>query len=152
MLRFIACVWKPDSEAQRYTAQCLRERVSRDKRWRTVLDVAGLTVVTAGLVEGAVECYELPARNGVVLGKLFARGAEVSKCRPVTLVGEVARKVVESGGRELVRSFWGQYVAITRDESAGRICVLQCPNAGRPVYRRSDGGATTYFSELSDVV
>jgi asparagine synthase (glutamine-hydrolysing) len=151
MLRFVAYVWHVQNESQRFEAERLREGMRMDQSWTVALDEPGVFVFCAGIVKRAVECYEAPGREGVVLGKLFRRNADARSSVPVQLAPDAATRIVESGGRELVKNYWGQYVAVLRQQRTGRVFILQCPNAGRPVYRASRGGVTVYFTEWADV-
>ena len=118
MLRFVACIWNPQSEAQESQARRLKAALLRDTRWNAVFDEPGLSVSCSGVTSRSVECYELTAFGGVVLGKLHRRGGDPKE--RVTLGEDVQRSVARTGGRHLIERFWGQYVCFARGEDRGQ--------------------------------
>ena len=149
MLRFMACAWDAEDLAQQSEVRTLQFRTLRQSHWRVVLDVPGLVVMCAGLLDRAVECYEIPDQSGVILGKLFSRrSADADGNLRVVLNQDAGKRIVQSGGRYLVGNYWGEYVAFLRDSARKATFVLQGPSAGRSVYRTLLGGAHVYFSSL----
>src|ERR1700722_18742870 len=150
MLRYVASVWNVDDTPQERQSADLRSSILANSQWHSVLHHPGLTVMCAGLRDRSIECYQLPDDGGVILGKLYRRADAAAAA--VVLTGLQSNRIVQSGGRHLIDCYYGEYVAFLADRASKRVWVVQCPSAGRPVYRTVIGGMRAYFTELDDVV
>lgn len=152
MLRFVAYAWKTADCTQSSVARLMRKKASEDSNLIRVFDEEGLTVFACGFQERVICCHLLHRHAGVVLGTLFYRPEESDTSVLVTaLDAERSALIVETAGRDLVRNYWGRYVAIIR-RATGETWVLQNPAAGMPVYRATVSGVAVYFSELVDCI
>jgi len=70
----------------------------------------------------------------------------------VQLDSRTSSEIVETQGRYLITSFWGEYIAFVCDRSKRSALIVHCPAAARPAYRARVGAVHLYFSELADVV
>jgi asparagine synthase (glutamine-hydrolysing) len=153
VFRYVAFVWDPADLAARASAAALAQRLALGAPgWGAVLERQGLHVFCADLREGSSEAHSLHGGAGVVLGKLFERGAgATSKTAPLALAEDESRKIVSSGARRLVERYWGRYVAFVRDETAKVTQVLVDPTAALPCFAARFGGVEVYFSRMEDV-
>ena len=153
MFRYVAFVWDDDDLAARGSAGVLAQRLQAGSpEWRLQLAGKGLSVFCAGERPGSSETYQLCDETGVIVGKLFRRGAGVaSRSAPLVLDDVESRKIVASGGRHLVQHYWGRYIAFIQDEPAGVTRVLRDPTSMLPCFTSRMAGLDVYFSRMEDV-
>ncbi len=83
MFRYVAFVWHDEDPSARGMAARLIERhAASGQEWKPALHTRGLYVGYAGERPGSSEPYVLHSGAGVVLGKLFSRGAD-GESKPV---------------------------------------------------------------------
>ncbi len=154
MFRYVAFVWNDsDAVARGSAAELARVLTESSSAWRAVLQRNGLRVYCADVRPGSSEPYAIHGGvvAGVVLGKLFRSGRDsASTAAPVELAEEESLQIVVSGGRRLIDSYWGRYVAFLHDD-AGRVTrVLRDPSAGLPCFSANFDGVHVYFSRMED--
>jgi asparagine synthase (glutamine-hydrolysing) len=97
---------------------------------RTGLMVAHDTPEWTLLADSVADCLVVNDDAGVIRGKLFRRHGPPEQVR--RLDDNEARRAVLTGGRHLVESFWGSYVAVFK--SGTGISVLRDPSGGLACY------------------
>ena len=150
MFSYVALVWNDEDPEARAQALALPRR-SAASGWQTVLQGRGLEVRCAGLRPGSCEVYRFAGGEGVVLGKLFVRGARGSRAAAAD-PGGPGRALYLDGGRRLTRDCWGRYVAFLNDPGTRCIRVLRDPSAGLPCYTLRLGAVEVFFSRIEDVL
>ena len=120
MFRYLALAWNVERPSQVRLAQQLALQRLATAGWQTAYQRPGLHVLVTGAVSGINELYPLQAEQGVVLGKLFRR-SELTQASPrnVVLDSRESDAIVRSGGRALVRDYWGRYVSFLRGKDVG---------------------------------
>src|SRR5262249_14596432 len=91
--------------------------------------------------------------NGAVLGILFDRNApdRTSARAPSAFFNDVeSAKIVDTGGRRPVESYWGRSIAFLRDPGGSWKKVLRDPVGDILCYCAHVRGLHLYFSSLSD--
>lgn len=154
MFRFTAFVWEAADSAQSEAAGLLGARlVSSSRDWRRALRREGLQVYCAGQRPGSSTVYSLPQEQGIVVGSLFRRGsaAEAASGRRVLDVRE-SERILSTQGRELVRSYWGRYIAFLSDPSGRAKWVVKDPTGRMPCFMTTFRGVTVFFSCLQDAL
>ena len=153
MFRYLVLVWHDEDSAARETARRLIDRhSSHSPEWQVALRKKGLFVGYAGARVGSTEPHCLYGGAGVVLGKLFERpGEDPSVAVPLSLNEARSRPILKSRGRHLVEHYWGRYIAVLHEETAGSSWVLRDPSGGLPCLTLRFGGVRVYFSAL-DIV
>ena len=152
MFRYLALAWNVERPSQVRLAQQLALQRLATAGWQTAYQRPGLHVLVTGAVSGINELYPLQAEQGVVLGKLFRR-SELTQASPrnVVLDSRESDAIVRSGGRALVRDYWGRYVSFLRGH-AGGFQVLRDPSGTLPCFLMHVQGITITFSWLEDVL
>jgi asparagine synthase (glutamine-hydrolysing) len=84
----------------------------------------------------------LAEERGLIVGRLFLGTAPSERAETLSL--SESRHAAWSGGRSLLESKWGGYVAFLRDDSS--IAVLRDPSGAVPVYHRTVDGVHLYSS------
>jgi asparagine synthase (glutamine-hydrolysing) len=152
MYRYLALVWNSTAEHSRLAARALSERLEASAtRWSSVLEAPGVVVFHAGRGEGASDACPLPQVSGVVLGKLFSRGAEGAGSASVTAFDDAeAARIVASGGRRLFEKYWGRYVAIVHDRATSKVWILRDPSGSFPCWYSERDGVGVVCSDVED--
>ncbi len=150
MFRYVAFVWNEEDADARGQALALLSQ--SPPGWRTVLHGRGIEVRCAGLRSDSCEAYRLAGGEGVVLGRLFARGEGGSTPAPAVFSEHDGRSLLASGGRRLVETYWGRYVAFLREAGTPARWVLRDPSGGLPCYTLRRGAVDLYFSWIGDVL
>ena len=152
MLRFIAYAWDANSPSQSDAAQTFRHRTAHDAHLRLRVCGSGPGGICRGFLPGAVECYDLENRAGVVLGTLFSDDSEpdVRGAAATRLNRSATARIVGTEARDLVQRYSGTFVAFICDAAGGRTWVLQEPSAVLSIYRTKVQGVLVYFSDQAD--
>src|SRR5262249_2254587 len=88
-------------------------------------------------------------RRGVVFGRLFKRGEELEPhpfCEPIDAIE--SERMCDSGGRHLIESYWGRYVAILREGTHQPVHVIRDPSGGLPCYIARYSRISLVFSDI----
>src|ERR1700730_1517190 len=147
MLRFISYCWNANEESSSIHARRLVEKNDRDGELTVLFKGRGLAVYGCGFRRGSIECYKVDSDGGVVLGTLFVTNKAGVSAHVTSLTG---RGDAEATARELIRIYWGRYVAFLHVRETGVTRVLQDPSAGLSVHRTVVNGVVVYFAELWD--
>lgn len=152
MLRYIALVWNASDGAQADAAQELTRRIHlHSPEWHGGADRRGLKVLYAGARPGASEAYPLNGGNGVVLGTLFERATGSTGLPTKAVLGaKAAACILSSRGQQLVKSYWGRYVAFLHDAATDTNYVLRDPSGGLPCFVTTFRSVNVYFSHAED--
>lgn len=152
MFRYLALVWDDDAPASRTAARHLARHLDGDSAWQTALRTDGLSVFVTGARVSGNGVYTLPSERGVVLGRLFRRGAdEKALVRHGPLEPEDAEGVLQRGSPALVTDWWGRYVAFLK-AADGTTTVLRDPTGTLPCFTLEHEGVQIVFSWLEDLV
>lgn len=153
MFRYVGFVWDPSHPKDAAHALHLSERLCRSSgEWQIAAASSRLRVLCAGERPGCAQRISLHANAGVLLGALFARSLSNNSTSPILALGQSeTRKIVETGGRALIRSWWGRYVAFIEDEGGGKVWVAREPLGGLPCFHVRSAGVSIYFSWLPDI-
>jgi asparagine synthase (glutamine-hydrolysing) len=153
VFRYVAFVWN-DADSEAYaSAQMMAERLrASSSEWQTVLDTDGLAVLCRDVRATSSRPYRLHGDAGVVLGTLFTRGADdaSSAPAPAALDGGATRAIVTTGGRKLVESYWGRYVAFLRDPTSHTTWILRDPTGSLPCFTTRTRGVDVYFAHMEE--
>lgn len=124
--------------ANRYIALVARD-TDAQSAWRQAHDTV---LAAAPRFEIHVACHRLvlvaepgAARaigtEGMIIGSVFARGGSVAQ--PTIETGP-AQSIIASRGEELIRAYWGSYVALIAARDHDRIEVVRSPFGDLPCY------------------
>jgi len=102
----------------------IRDHVGNPPAMRVVFDAPGLIV----LAEPDAAVIPL-GQAGLILGVLHTQGRRerLSSLRP-----DMATLIAHGRGEQLVRAYWGNYVAILRDAASGDVDLLRSPLGALP--------------------
>jgi asparagine synthase (glutamine-hydrolysing) len=150
MLTFIAFIWDEENSQQLLAAETFTRDMSlKPFPWHQVLAAQGLAVFCADDAHRFnVPCL-LANDGGVVLGTLFARDNLNSPRRVRSLNEHESARILKSRGRDLINSYWGQYVAFLVDPCTGRVLVLKDPTGRLPCFAATSRGIMVLFSSVS---
>ena len=151
MFRYVAFSWLPANHEANDLAGRLDRALRAGRRWTLAFEMSGHRVYMTGGASGINGAYRLPARQGVVLGRLFRRGvASPSSATDVELTDAEAQQIVHSDGRALIDRFWGRYIAFLPSWT-GAARVLRDPTGTLPCYRIEIQGVSIVLSWLEDL-
>jgi asparagine synthase (glutamine-hydrolysing) len=152
MLRYIAAIWNDSDRAQRDVAEQLARALrERGDGWKVVLQSPGLNVYCAGVRPGASEFCCMTDGAGVVVGTLFDRRPSSAPRARTSLDAAETQRLISTRGADLVRSYWGRYVAFLRDPTDSTQRVVREPSGAMPCFVTRYRGLHVYFSALADV-
>ena len=99
------------------------------------------------------QVYSLGERRGVIVGRLFERRQDdYSSAARISFDERRSRRIVESAGQYLIDEYWGTYLAIVCDETAGKYHVFRDPVGTAPCYFISHRGVNLFCSHIEDAV
>jgi asparagine synthase (glutamine-hydrolysing) len=155
MFRYLAFIWHADDRSQLESAKALRQRAnSRLQGFECALNLSGLYVTFADPLPNTYDALVMPDESGVVLGFLYQRNASLeddSPARTANLGWEQSHAILHSNGRRLISDYWGDYVAILRDETdPNRTRVIKDPAGNLPCFCTAWRGVTIIFSSIAD--
>jgi asparagine synthase (glutamine-hydrolysing) len=153
VLRYFAMAWDQANPQQTLAARVLRQKLeTRLTGWCQAYAGDGLAVFTAGAAD--VDINTLDRNSGVVIGTLFKRDSDFDSTPaaiPQLDTGESSR-IVASGGRQLVSSFWGSYVAFLSDALVQKKWVIAAPMGSLPCFTARFADINLFFSRMEDCV
>lgn len=150
MHRFVAVAWDPASPPAREAAQAWLTKLRQDAGpWRVVLRRDGIEVFLPKDSGAFTTLNDLLNPSGVVIGRLFERGYE-KQGRLGALSKSASRLVERTLGDDLVKNYWGSYVAIWHDAERGHVAIQRDPSGAVPVFRHSNKGADLFFAHAED--
>jgi asparagine synthase (glutamine-hydrolysing) len=151
MDRFVAMVWDQADPSRHGQVNAWSETLQRQSsKWKRVLDQPGLRVFSYHHRGDGPVVTRWQDDNGIVIGALFERGQE-KKGRVQSLDSHAAGRVITSRGDELIRGFWGNYVAIWRDPETRNTTVLRDPCGAVPCFMTERHGVELLFAHAEDV-
>lgn len=152
MFSYIGFSWDPTRQIQIDVARQLAQALCARGGWRLDLDLCGHRVYTRGTARGINDSYPLPAKRGVIVGRLFRRGDPPRQApEDVTLSDGEAQQIAQTEGQALVEHFWGRYVAFM-PSSIGAPRILRDPTGALPCYRVDIEGVSIVLSWLEDLI
>lgn len=150
MYQFAALVWDESAADVRYARRIVERFQWRGKGWQRALVAGELAVFHRGARPPATQAYLVPAQGGIVLGKLFRRGAE-DRATPVDIDDAEGAEIVRTGGRSLIDAYWGRYVAVVHDRARRTCFVLRDPSNRLPCYMVRQNGVTAFLSDVDEL-
>lgn len=150
MLRFVAFVW--DSANPEHTAglQVLKHRLAQIPGLREAFSAPGLHMSCSGAGTHAIQTL---GRAGVLAGEVFRRQETPSPSyEPAVLNSVEIRDLLSSGGRRLIDTYWGNYVAFLIEPTGDTKWVVRAPIGHLPCLRAERRGVQVYFSFLPDLM
>jgi asparagine synthase (glutamine-hydrolysing) len=153
MYHFVALVWSADDPAARAEAAQLEQKVRRASvPWENLATTDGISVFALPPTDPSLRSYVLPAQAGVVLGKLFSADLGKENLDCIEQLDERATgEILRTGGRHLVRNFWGGYVALLADSQARCGYALRDCSGKIPCYYRRFRNVTIVFADILDL-
>jgi asparagine synthase (glutamine-hydrolysing) len=148
VFRYVGLVWDAASDEHCLAARRLIAGLQDTAgHWSTAVSEAGLHVQSTGLVDEA-QVLPLDDGTGVILGALFRRTADG---QITELSADEQRRVLRTGGRELIQKYWGNYVTFLAEPSGHIRWVMRGPAAGLPCLHARSDGIDLYFSYMDSV-
>jgi asparagine synthase (glutamine-hydrolysing) len=159
VLYFVAFVWNElDAEACESSSRLRHHFLERSPGWLTVFDGAGLTVCCADSCPSSVsQIYPLADEHGVMVGRVFEKSL-IHREQPgdeeparVTFDARKTARIIDSRCRELIASYWGQYVAFVKGDEPTHCWILRDPSGKQPCQHARLQGVDVYFVRLQDL-
>lgn len=88
--------------------------------------------------------------TGLIIGHLFDR--QRSNQRVTRLGSSEADAIIRSAGQDLLRHYWGGYVAVIVHPATGRITILRDPSGAMPCLRTQSEGFAIATSDVDMLV
>jgi asparagine synthase (glutamine-hydrolysing) len=149
VFRYVALQWNASDAESSGAAADLALRLQRDSsEWTRVFSKSGLVVFVTGGDRGA--CTTYPLGEGVVLGTLFRLRDTLEGQFQLVLDCAQCAEIVESAGRELIRGYWGRYVAFLHNAHIDETLVLRDPTGGMPCLWVEAHGVRIFCSLFED--
>jgi asparagine synthase (glutamine-hydrolysing) len=154
MFRYVAFVWNETDPVQIQVIDQLTKRLSTTPtRWQCALKERGVRVYYTGEKAGSAAALTLPQGNGAVLGTLFKSKPDsihASECDRDSFNELTSARIVVSGGRELIKNYWGSYIAVLHDTSCMKTYVLRGPASTLQCLRVKHHQVEIFFSFMED--
>jgi len=153
MYHFVALLWSADDPAAKAAAAQLEERLLQGSvRWENLLTTDGIMVFALPPADPSLRSYVLAEDSGVVLGKLFSADLSKPSLDSIDQIDvRATREIVKTGGRHLVRNFWGGYVALLADRQARCGYAIRDCSGKIPCYYRRFQDVTIFFADVNDL-
>lgn len=152
MLRYVALVWDPLDPNTQGHIRTLSEAFDRaDPTWTCAYQTPGLLVYTMRKPGSVLRGYGLPDGRGIVLGHLFKQGTHSAFAGDVAIDSDSAGRYAASGGAELVKDYWGGYVAFLVDATTGRRYVLRDCSGKVPCFLTQYRSISIVFADINDI-
>jgi asparagine synthase (glutamine-hydrolysing) len=151
MHRFVAMTWNPASPDAARRVDIWSDALRRAPGdWTCALDTEGARVlIPAGQVLTTVS--NGVDVSGIIIGRLFERWYE-RQGRVSSLAGQAASGIARSNGANLIRAYWGQYVAIWRCARSRETVILRDPSGAVGCSELTCDGVRLFFAHAPDVV
>lgn len=143
MIRYLCASWdERDADRSAAIVRRLDELVGTDFEWKHLASAPGLRILAR---PGRLGRATLTVSNGAgaILGALFARAGGA-----VPAPGATALQRIDAS--DLMRSYWGAYVAIWRTPE-GALHVLRDPTGAVPCFMARVDGVLWIFSQGEDL-
>ena len=151
MHRFIAMHWDVSAEAPSRQVEAWRAALEQSSLgWAAVLDTPGLLVLAHGQRGEPPVTTTMADAQGVIVGPLFARGRETEGRRQF-LCGASTRRILATAGDDLLKDYWGQYVALWREPGAECVTIVRDPCGAVSCFRMHTAGVDLLFSNAADI-
>lgn len=154
MYRYVALIYDQENPLQVHAAASLTGRLNESRHgWHEALSNPGLRVYCADIQPGHMEPHTFAGSSGVLLGAAFETPSSPldETARAEILFNDVTTRAVRmSRGEWLIRSAWGNYVAIWRDPLLGGTCILKDPTGSLPAFITTFKGMAVVFSAIAD--
>ncbi len=152
MFHYVGFIWDVASvEACAAVREMERLLHGSSSIWSCGLREAGVAVFHAGARNGSSETYRCEDQPLLVLGKLFEQYRGDGNAPPSARIdGTAASEIIGSSARQLIRRYWGRYVAFTHDRSSGTTRVLRDPTGCLPCYVTTHRGVNIVFASPQD--
>jgi asparagine synthase (glutamine-hydrolysing) len=141
-----------DRGASLAAAALSRALVHARPRWEPTFESDGMAVFSQAPRTSDMRVYRLPARGGVILGRLFP--IDLSDFAPgwePNISEKDVSRYLDSSGRALTRAYWGAYLAFMTDRAHIRCLVVRDPSGKLPCYRVRHGEVDILFADISDL-
>jgi asparagine synthase (glutamine-hydrolysing) len=153
MFRYLAFMWNEASEDESGFVMGMARRLrSRSSSWKLEFEADGLHVWVADASRHLC-AQHLHGYAGLVVGEILkGRTDELSETAVSRAVfGErETQDVIDSDGRVLTSSYWGNFVAFVRDPRARSTFVVNDPAGTLPCHFTEHRGVRLFFSCLPD--
>lgn len=151
MFRYIAVATESAAPAAAALAHALTESLNAQPDWQVALKRPRLCVFATGSAAGVNQAYRLHDERGVVLGRLFHREEGGVTTERIADLIAASEEITTSGGRQLLKHYWGRYVAFF-ERPDGDLQVLRDPSGALPCFILRRQGVSIVFSWLEDVL
>lgn len=149
MYHFVAFSWSSDSGRAAVEALRLSTKLEESKGpWDLVCRCDTLRIYSRQPLDPAMRVYGIPAGGGAIFGRLFRFE---SPDIPVDPSGLDAENLASDGGRSLLNSYWGGYLAVLRSLRRATVLVIRDCSGRIPCYHVDLPGVYVFFSDIRDV-
>jgi asparagine synthase (glutamine-hydrolysing) len=152
--RYIALAWDTgDIGAQQFAKVAAARVLSLVESWARVHDQPGLIVCrSVESPEESLGALPLCEDAGIVIGTVFKHEGldEEISSRVKNFSSAATRRLVQTGARSSVSSYWGSYVMLLRDAARNRTFVLCSPMSRLPCFHTMKDHVHFFFSRVDD--
>lgn len=153
MYRYVAVVWNPRHQNESETADHVQQRITDClQEMQTAISAPGLVVRFHRAASQVYEHYVLSGQ-GAILGKIFPKDTTGSVRNLRDIFGDSQGITSAStAAHNLLRHWWGRYVAFIRDVNEGATHVLRDPSGGLQCFILAFKGIRIIFSDVEDCI
>ncbi len=153
MYRYVCFLWNrlnPSvGEAAEYLVQTFRRR---NPTWAETLTESGAAAFHPHIGDRSIESFMLPRGAGIVLGTLFPIDLAQWSPQWTPVFGDrFTETAVLSGGRHLIETFWGRYVALLNGRAGRDHYVIRDCSGRVPCFALQHRGVHIIFAEIGDL-
>lgn len=148
---YLALIWDHTDCAKAELAAHLVTHVQHSHPDLTVrLRRPGVILLDAPHPSAGADAYVLALEGGAIYGRLFNRRSGLALTPQTVLADQAfARACAISARTYLIRSYWGSYIAIVRDQVSGNWSVIRDSSGMMPCYYTCFSGLTVACSGVS---
>jgi asparagine synthase (glutamine-hydrolysing) len=154
MCPFIAFAWIPPNRRASLAVATLRCSLERAiARWEPAFESDGMIVFSRASRVADLRAYRLPARGGVILGRLFPSDLDDygPEWEPDIREDDVTR-YLNTSGRELTKDYWGAYLAFLTNPADIHHLIVRDPSGKLPCYRLRHEEVDILFADVGDLI
>lgn len=152
MYRYLAAFYDPTDPNCTTLIRSMRAAVrARRREWSIAYEASGAIVLHAyNRHSGQTTSTLLDQDAGIILGQLFSKSCHDHTEAMDRLDGTKTKAIVSSNGEELIRGYWGSYLAIIADKRHHTFHVIREPTGNFPCNQTAYRGLRLLFAEAGD--
>jgi asparagine synthase (glutamine-hydrolysing) len=152
LYHYIGFIWDPDEASASQMAALLSAQLGHHPEWVQRLNQPGLVVFDKPPRREWFESHILPDEAGIILGRVFPTQLNVwTPAWRVNFSKAEGRSFVLTGGHQLVKDYWGGYIAFLCCSAERKRYVIRDCSGKIPCFRTRANGVDIVFANVEDL-